>query len=299
MTTGHDSLSYDAVNDAVRARKRAEIGLSPTRPTAKSDLNRPPVEEDENRAGMVWLAWLVGAVLLATVLLTLAKVAGAPTSWPFLRAQLRAWLDGDTPGAYVTYDESLTAPYQRLIALDFDSSGAGGLAEEELRGQYRLYVDAEDGAYHMQVWPENLAWSVLGKICLGPYRVEAEAIISADTPDGYAGLLGRFQNARNFYLFTVNGEGAFRVSLFQDGKWLELMPWTPSPAIQAAGRGNTLALTDDGRELVFYSNDSPLYSLDHLELPAGNTGLAAGAGATPTDVRFDWLRLYDHPCRTP
>lgn len=302
MTSSNDSLLYDAPDDDVRARKRAEIGLAPTRATAKTELHRPPTEDEAAGRGMGWLAWLLGAVILATLLLTLAKAAGAPTSWPFVRAQLRAWLNGETSSAYVTYDESLTAPYRRLIALDFSeagAAGAAGLAEEELRGQYKLYADPQDGAYHMQVWPENLAWSVLGKICLGPYRLETDATIPVTSSDGYAGLMGRFQNARNFYLFAVNGEGAFRVSLLQGGEWRSVQPWTPSSAINEAGSGNTLALTDDGRTLVFYSNDTALYSLDALELPAGNAGLAAGATTTPIDVRFDWLRLYDLPCRTP
>lgn len=299
MTSGNDSLLYDATDDDVRARKRAEIGLAPTRTTAKANLHRPPAGDETASQGMGWLAWLLGAVVVATLLLALAKAAGAPTSWPFVRAQLRAWVTGEAPGAYVTYDESLVAPYRRLIAFDFDGTGSGGLAEEELRGQYRLYVDSQNGVYHMQVLPGNLAWSVLGKICLGPYRLETDAMIGADSPDGYAGLMGRFQNARNFYLFSVNGEGAFRVNLLRDGEWRSVQPWTPSPAINGAGTGNTLALTDDGRTLVFYSNDTPLYSLDVLELPAGNAGLAAGATITPTDVRFDWLRLYDLPCRTP
>jgi hypothetical protein len=200
---------------------------------------------------------------------------------------MQAWLNGDASSAYVTYDESLTAPYRRLIALDFSGTGAAGavgLAEEELRGQYNLYADPQDGAYHMQVWPGNLAWSVLGKICLGPYRLETNATIGANSPDGYAGLMGRFQNARNFYLFAVNGEGAFRVSLLQDGEWRSIQPWTPSPAVHEAGKSNALALTDDGRTLVFYSNDTPLYTLDALDLPAGNVGLAAGATTTPTAV---------------
>jgi len=302
MTSSNDTLLYDAADNDVSARKRAEIGLAPTRSTAKTTLRRPPAENDAASRGMGWLAWLLGAVILATLLLTLAKAAGAPTSWPFVRAQMQAWLNGDASSAYVTYDESLTAPYRRLIALDFSGTGAAGavgLAEEELRGQYNLYADPQDGAYHMQVWPGNLAWSVLGKICLGPYRLETNATIGANSPDGYAGLMGRFQNARNFYLFAVNGEGAFRVSLLQDGEWRSIQPWTPSPAVHEAGKSNALALTDDGRTLVFYSNDTPLYTLDALDLPAGNVGLAAGATTTPTDVRFDWLRLYDLPCRTP
>lgn len=303
--TGHDSTVYTLIDEAhgatgreSRARKRAEIGLTPDRPTARTEFQRPPVGEEPVDGVWRWMAWLLGGVLLVTAMLVLAGIGNAPTAWPYVRAQADAWLRGEMPGAATTYDPALTAPYRRLLALDF-GVGAAGLAEEELPNQHHLFADREQGSYHMRVWPGNLAWSVLGKVCLGPFRVESSARVAATAPAGYAGLLGRFQNARNFYLFALNGNGEYRVMLLLDGEWRTVQPWTSSPAINWAGGDNVLALTDDGRALSFFSNDSLLYTLDALALPAGNTGLAAGAVDHVADITYDWLHLYDLPCRVP
>lgn len=282
--------------DEERARKRAEIGLSPNRPTARDDLHRPPVEAPPPDGSMRWLAWLLGGIVLATLLLVLAKTSGAPTYWPSVRAQSSAWLRGEGSGVFTTHDTSLTAPYRRLTALDF-SAGAAGLAEEELPNQHQIYADPTQDAYHMRVWPGSLAWSVLGDVCPGPSRVETSAQVLATSPDGYAGLLGRFQNARNFYLFAVNGEGEYRVTLLVDGQWRTLQPWAASPVLSRAGVENVLVLTDDGQTLSFYSNESLLHTLDTLDLPAGDTGLAGGAVSEIADITFDWLRLYDLSCQ--
>lgn len=309
MTRTDDQMVHETIDDTIdesmrdaadgqRARKRAEIGLAPNRPTARADLQRPPTKEESPDASMRWLAWLLGGVLVITLLLVMTKLSGAPTSWAYVRAQTGAWLSGATPGAYTTYDAAVTAPYRRLVALDFDA-GAAGLAEEELPSQHQIYADQNAGVYHMRVWPGNLAWSVLGKVCLGPFRVETSASVASTASDGYAGLLGRFQNARSFYLFALNGEGEYRVTLLLDGEWQTLQPWTAAPAINLAGGENILALTDDGRTLSFFGNDTLLFALDTLELPAGNTGLAGGAVSDVTDITFDWLRLYDLPCREP
>jgi len=296
--TGHktNNAPYGDLVDEERARKRAEIGLSPSRPTARADLHRPPAEAPSPSNSMRWLAWLLGGVILVTFMLVLAKVAGAPTSWSSVRAQSSAWLRGDASGVFITDDASLTAPYRQFTALDFDA-GAAGMAEEELSNHHQLYADHTQDAYHMRVWPGNLAWSVLGNACPGPYRVETSALVFSTSPDGYAGLLARFQNAQNFYLFVVNGEGEYRVTLLVDGQWRTLQPWTASQVINRAGVENVLALADDDQMLSFYVNDSLLHTIDTLGPPVGDTGLAGGAVTEVADITFDWLRFYNFPCQ--
>ncbi len=89
----------------------------------------------------------------------------------------------DDQTVHKTDDTSLTAPYRRLTALDF-SVGAAGLAEEELPNQHQIYADPTQDAYHMRVWPGNLAWSVLGNVCPGPIRVDTSALVFSTSPDG-------------------------------------------------------------------------------------------------------------------
>src|SRR5687768_8042080 len=66
----------------VRARKRLEVGLAPTRPTAKATPVRPP-DYQALPLPPVILALVLVAVVLVTVILLAANLSGGlPTWWP-------------------------------------------------------------------------------------------------------------------------------------------------------------------------------------------------------------------------
>lgn len=282
--------------DDARARKRQAVGLSPARPTARGTIQRPPRAHSDRHLRR--LPFLVALLALATALLIFATIRGWPTRLPDVRAALQSGFtyDAQDEAIALSYDLPAGSPYHRLAEMNF-STARGGLAEESLPQQYEIWTDEDTGAYRMRVWPDNLAWSVLGKSCLGPYRTETSAIIAADAPDAYAGLLGRFQNTQNFYLFVIDGRGNYRALAQVEGAWQTLQPWTQAPALLPAGQANKIALQDDGRTLNFLGNDTLLYGVSDLALPAGNTGLVGGARDVVADIAFDWLRLYDLPCR--
>ena len=65
MTRTDDQMVHETIDDTIdesmrdaadgqRARKRAEIGLAPNRPTARADLQRPPTKEESPDASMRW-----------------------------------------------------------------------------------------------------------------------------------------------------------------------------------------------------------------------------------------------------
>ncbi|MCB0132430.1 MAG: hypothetical protein KDD78_16325, partial [Caldilineaceae bacterium] len=130
-----------------------------------------------------------------------------------------------------------------------------------------------------------------------PLRLQATVVVNAATPTGYAGLVGRLNDGRNFYLFAVDGQGRYQVQLQRDGLWSTLRPWTSAAAIQPAGIANHLRLDDDGRTVTFAVNDTILFSTDIVRLPAGSAGVAGGAQAQPAQVDFSQFTLYDLPCR--
>jgi hypothetical protein len=231
------------------------------------------------------------------LLLLLGRVFEWPLSWAHIQADLNETWGGSAPTtAFITHELGEDGVYRRLVEVDF-AAAAVGLDEESMPNQYEIWTDREAGVYRMRIWPDNLTWSVLGKSCLGPYRVETSAAIASESPTGYTGLLGRFQNTRSFYMFLVDADGNFRVALQSDGEWVTLQPWTASSAVNPAGQANKLALMDDGRTLNFFSNDELVYGTSDLALPAGNTGLVGGAREEIAELIFDWVNLYDLPCR--
>ncbi|MEZ4729848.1 MAG: hypothetical protein R3E79_22175 [Caldilineaceae bacterium] len=269
------------------AQKRVAIGLSPRRPTARATVQRPP------RAlfgpGQQWLlVGLVTALMMATVLLIIAKVTGAPTTWPQVRMQLAALLLGQSAST-----APARAPTYPLRLEESFTTETGVLAGNQQPGQWTLAVMADQGVYQFQLWPGRLAWSTLALDDLSTYWLEASFTIADLMPDGYTGFLGRYQDAENFYLFVIDGTGHYQVLRWQDGALTTLQPWNSSPVLNQAGYENLLALADDGQTLRFYANDQLLFTVEAPVLPAGATGLVGGAGErTMAKISVDWLRLY-------
>lgn len=275
-----------------QAQKRVAIGLSPRRPTASSVVRRPP--RSALTKGQQWaLAGLVAALLVATLLLTVAKATGASTAWPQVRMQLAAWVLGEPLPGVPT--QSAPLPDYTLRMEDTFDSKTGLLACNQQAGQWTTDIVPEQGIYRFQLWPGRLAWSTLAVENLNPYWLEASFTIVDVMPEGYTGLLGRYQDAQTFYLFVIDGAARYQVLLWQAGVLTTVQPWTPSPAVNGAGYENVLGLADDGATLRLYANDQLLYTVDAPALPPGMTGLVGGAGErTMAEITVDWLRLYEH-----
>lgn len=314
MTRGTDPSPLSAGNAPadVRAQKRQAIGLAPHRPTARAAVQHPPGlrRAGADTPGSCFVAGLVG-VALATALLVAAMALGSPTSWKAVRAEWQRWAqEVEAPGsAAATSATSATSatpaveaaagagPAMLYLATEFDGSPV--LAEQDASGRFVTGQVADAGVYRMRIWPGNLAWSLPLRTCFGPYRLEAEGGLAAETPDGYAGLVGRFVDERNFYLFALDGTGRARVLLQKAGEWRVLQDWAQTPGAGPAGSPNRLALEDDGLALAFAVNGVELFRSDDLALPAGAAGLAAGAGAAVAQVDFDRLRLDSLDCAHP
>jgi hypothetical protein len=275
-----------------KVQKRVAIGLSPRRPTARDEVQRPP------RTGLArWqqglIAGLVLALMVVTVLLVIAKATGAPTAWPQVRAQLAAWLLGQPPSSVTV----LTAPspdYRLRIEETF-AAKTGLVACNQQAGQWATDIVPGQGVYRFQLWPGRIAWSTLALTDLTTYWLEGSFTIVDVMPEGYTGLLGRYHDAENFYIFVVDGAARYQVLLWQAGALTTVQPWTSSPVINPAGYENLLALEDDGQALSFYANEQLLLRVDTPMLPLGATGLVGGAGArTMAEITVDWLRLYEH-----
>jgi hypothetical protein len=274
-----------------QAQKRVAIGLSPRRPTARTELRRPP------RTMLArWQQWaitlMVVALIGATLLLVIAKATGAPTGWPQVRTQLEAILFGRSFSAPMEYFGP--SPAYTLRLEETFATKTELLAGAQQDGQWATDILPERGVYHFQIWPGRLAWSTLAVDDLTRYWVEGSFTIVDLMPEGYTGFLGRYQDGENFYLFVVDGATRYQVLLWEKGQLTTLQTWIASPVINPAGYENLLALEDDGQALRFYANDQLLFTVIEPQLPWGATGLVGGAGErTMAEITVDWLRLYE------
>lgn len=276
---------------ARRAQKRTEIGLAPSRPTARATLQRPP------RPGLAALqAWLpiilLSALLLMTAGLVLAKLVDSPTAWPEVTASWQAWLGGEDPTPRLGSYHPGTM-YQLQHSADFDAP-TGLVASAQEAGAWWTDVVPAAGIYRMQIWPGHLTWSTIAVDGAIPYRVDASITIVDLMPEGYSGFIARYQDNQNFYLLMVDGLGRYQVQLWQAGMLQTLQPWLANPALNRAGFENVLSIEDDGQQLRLLANGVSLYNVDAPQLPTGSVGVLGGAAArTMAEINVDWLRVYD------
>lgn len=261
-----------------RARKRRSIGLSARRPTARETVQRPPDQSAGD--GRMWLAvLLLCAMILATGWMVYDSVRAVPEA--------------------VAVHEQAPDP---LLQDDFNAPQLA-LASTRLDGVWE--TGFVDGGYQIRIeQPGQLTWSTLGLLDLNTYRVETELILGSSEAEGgaqtaswgYGGLLARYGNKDNFYLFVVDGRGAYQVQLQKEEVWRVLQPWIPSAVLNPIGETNRLAIEDDGSQLRFFANGALLFTVDAPKLPSGDAGLVGGTRSQGTlSARFDWTKVYAVP----
>jgi len=255
-----------------RARKRESIGLSPHRPTAKTVVQSPP------DAKPAFPAWLI-ALLFA------AAIAAGWLAWeasPFAANSVEG--EKFTPHA----DE-------RLVARDDFSDPFFPLP---IRVDSESELSYVGDLYQVRIKRAGaLVWATLGEPDLGAYRLEADLRLAAQ-PEyvwGYGGLIFRYQNDDNFYLFVVDNEGKYQIQLKQDGAWRTVRGWS-QPKTLAEGSRRRVSVVDDGAVLRFVLDDIVVDSVHSPQLPGGDVGLAVGARSkSEAKGLFDWVALYEFP----
>jgi len=263
-----------------RSRKRQEIGLSAGRPTAKAAPQRPP-DETVPLGQRWWLIALFSLAALATTLLILARFLGSPTNWSQLEWPTFSGTAQEAVTTDVTTDESvLNVSQDRPSQAESDPS----------------IVDVEtsfgEDTYKIEVEPGQAEWMSMGVLAPVPHRVATEVTVSDATPDGYGGLMGRYQDDNNFYLFWVNGQQEFQVLLQSGGQLYALRDWTALETVNPAGSANQLAIEDNGRTLKFFNNDTLLMEIKNLIFPVADVGVIGGAtGDVTAEVAFERFEL--------
>ena len=287
--SGDPPAAGKTATDDVRARKREAIGLEPQRPTARPTVQRPPEARTtfSNWWLVVFLLLLVCSIgLILTGQFMQQGVAASPL------AALRGWFAPNS-GASSLPSYALTAPGYTLWMNDDFTDGSTYLQDHEVPGVMAATVLPDEGVYQMQVWPEHIGWTLFQSQDIASNRIETSAIIDQATPDGAVGLIGRFVDERNFYLFTVNGAGEFSGYLWIDGQRTVLQEPATSPFVFPAGVENRLSLEDDGNQMRLFVNQA-LMGRIRPQLPPKRVGIATTAtGEKPASVDFDWVSIYE------
>lgn len=272
----------------VRARKRMEVGLAPVRPTAKAAPLRPPDYQALPLPPVVLALFLVVVILVMVVLLAANLSGGLPTWLPTWAGV--AATESRSPDPVTTLPEQ---NYTLRLADDFSQSNSP-LSQGSRPGEWRTELLPAESVYRMEVFPNHLAWSLLGLTDLQGYRLQSSVQVNRDTPGGYAGLIVRYQDERHFYILSVDGNGRYQIQQQNGDKTVTVQPWVMAPFLNRAGSANLLTIEDDGERILFYGNNMLIAELNDPVYPPGYVGLAGGAqGKSVAEINFDWFQLYD------
>jgi hypothetical protein len=188
------------------------------------------------------------------------------------------------------------APTPQLLLLEDDFSnpksgwdrGADTDAEWGYQdGEYRILVHTED----MTVWANTHERYDLADLLM---VVEARRV--AGPLDNQYGVIVRYQDRANFYLFTVSSDGQYAVQMLCDDSWKDLVQWTPSDVIRQDDGFNLLRVEARGSEMRFLVNGELLCVVQDATISSGSIGLAAGSFTEPeVEVRFDNLLVRQTP----
>jgi ABC-type phosphate transport system substrate-binding protein len=110
--------------------------------------------------------------------------------------------------------------------------------------------------------------------------IEVQVALSSGDPVVPAGLIFWAKDYSNFYCFSIDANGSFKVSHFVVDRWLVPAGWTESPAIQKGiGQPNKLRVVTKGRQATAYINDKEVITINGQPPQGGGcVGISGGSG---------------------
>jgi hypothetical protein len=158
-----------------------------------------------------------------------------------------------------------------------DADGEWGYKD----GVYRIAVDTPD----LAIWANSRQgedWTDM--------VVEVDAYRAAGPTDNQYGVIVRYRDRGNFYLFSVASDGLYAVQMLRNDQWIDLRPWTASQAVHQESGVNLLHVECQGSVMRFFVNDEFLTEVTDATFPSGSVGLLAGSFAEGgVVVHFDNL----------
>lgn len=140
--------------------------------------------------------------------------------------------------------------------------------------------------------PLQRAWAVAGQQIR---NFDLELDLRALTPSqdvGY-GLLYRYQDPDNYYLFAIGGDGYYTVAVVQDGALTPLRAWGQWPHVRRGAAANRLRARCVGEVCSFYVNGEFTTQITHDAFLTGDLGFWVQTFSdNALDVVLQELRLW-------
>ncbi len=220
----------------------------------------------------------------ATIGVGLETAAALPSIEPFATTEADATAAPDatrTPKPAANTGAGAT-----LYSDNFDSQQSSDFTAETNDSASYKFVD---GAYLITVTkPKLLSWATM-KGDYGDASISVDASIDGPTASA-AGLIFHYQDDKNFYIYSIDGEGRYELDVYKNDKPITLIEWTESSAIKPVGELNTLRVETSADTIRLYVNDRLLDEVSDSTIANGKAALVVNTFDDPNvTVKFDNL----------
>jgi hypothetical protein len=150
-----------------------------------------------------------------------------------------------------------------------------------------------DGGYRLRLsQPDQRAWAVAGQqVADFDLELDARSLIASEDV-GY-GLLYRYQNPANHYLFAVGGDGYYTIAVVLEGTLTPLRAWQGWPHVRRGAATNRLRVRCEDAVCRFFINGEFAAEVIDDTFLAGDLGLWSQTFSDDAlDVVFEKVRLW-------
>jgi S1-C subfamily serine protease len=122
-------------------------------------------------------------------------------------------------------------------------------------------------------------------------------IEQAEGPESLQGVIFRYQDAKNFYLFAIRGDGHYAIFKNEDDDYETLVTWTSSDQINLGSGGNWLIVAAVGSRIRVFINDEAVDEIIDDSFPTGEIGLTVGSFQEEVGapvVYFDNVEVWEY-----
>jgi hypothetical protein len=171
---------------------------------------------------------------------------------------------------------------------------------EDPQSGWEIYKDEfvekgyEDGAYKIYVIEKNLTtWSTVDRN-FGDFILEVEATPMGGPDENEYGVVFRYQDEDNFYIYEISADGQFAIMMVEDGERTPLVDWHKTVHINQGKNTNIMEVVCNGTAMDFYVNGQYLTGVGDSTFRKGAIGFVAGTFTRKgVRVEFDNLRVSE------
>ena len=184
-------------------------------------------------------------------------------------------------------DSTAAAPSVVLFEDDFSDTSSGWDDVEDVDG----ITGYRDGSYRILInKPDWYFWSTPG-LNYSNVIIDVDATKIGGPDNNEFGIICRYKDPENFYIFSISSDGFFGITKFingtQSGIGTNDLKFNDK-VIRLGAATNHLRASCIGDSLTLEVNDQVLADFKDTDLSTGDIGLVASTYADPgTDIAFD------------